>query len=229
VDRNLRLARAIGLRVDPPEFPLGLAQAEFASAADRLSRAAGRSLPSFIAVIPGARWNSKRWPAQRLADLVDRLEREGFPPCLLLGGPDDRQLATQIGAACKAPVLDLVGQTSLRELAAFIKLADLVICHDSGPMHMAAALDKPLVAIFGPTSPDRTGPYGKSAGVVRLPLPCSPCYQRDCPLGHHQCLRELSVDLVLRKVREVWPARPQSPLEPGSRLPAGQVGDRPRI
>ncbi len=204
VDKNLRLARALGLPVNPPVFPLGLRSAELAAARQLIGEAAGRPLDSFTAVIPGARWETKRWPAERLAELIDRMHAEELPPSVLLGAPADRAFADRVASACRVPLVDLAGRTSLRDLSAAITLADLIVCHDSGPMHIAAALGRPLVAIFGPTSPARTGPYSDAARVVSLPLPCAPCHRRECPLGHHDCLRKLDVAAVLGKVREIW-------------------------
>ncbi len=185
-------------------FPLGLRHEELAAARRLLADAAGRPLDTFMALLPGARWESKRWPGDRFAALIDRLHAEGLPPVVLAGGSDDRTLAEQIASACAAPVTNLVGRTTLRELSALLALSTLVICQDSGPMHIAAALDKPLVALFGPTSPARTGPYSWAARVVALPLDCAPCYRRQCPLGHHACLKRLEVDAVLAAVRERW-------------------------
>lgn len=211
VDKNLCLARAVGLPVDAAAFPLALRADELAAARGLLSDAAGRPLDAFVAVIPGARWEAKRWRPERLARLIDRLHQEGLPPCVLLGAAGDRAFADQLIGFRRTPVADLVGRTSLRELAAVIALADLVICHDSGPLHIAAALNKPIVAIFGPTSPARTGPYCQAARVVSLPLECAPCYQRQCPLGHHDCMQQLDIETVLNNVRELWsPARAQA-------------------
>ncbi len=207
VEKNLHLARALSLKVDPPAFPLGLRDAEQRALRERLAGAAGRPVARFIAVLPGARWDTKRWRADRFAELIDRLHADGFPPCVLLGAPADRAFADQILAQCSTAVIDLIGRTSLRELSAALALADLVVCHDSGPMHLAAALGKPLVAIFGPTSPARTGPYCPTARVVALPLACAPCYRRQCPLGHHHCMQQLSVAAVLDNVREQWARR----------------------
>lgn len=187
-----------------PRFPLGLRTEELAAARHLVAAAAGGPLDAFIALLPGARWESKCWPADRFAALIGRLSTAGFPPVVLLGGPDDRTLADKIASACAAPVINLVGLTSLRELSAVLALASLVICQDSGPMHIAAALDKPLVALFGPTNAARTGPYSAAARVVALPLDCAPCYRRHCPLGHHACMERLEVALVLAAVRERW-------------------------
>jgi lipopolysaccharide heptosyltransferase II len=207
VERNLTLAGALGLPVEPALFPLGLRADELATARARLAQAAGEPLTEFVAVLPGTRWESKRWPAERLAELIDRLHADGLPRCVLLGAPDERSFSDPVRAAAHTPTVDLVGRTSLRELTALLALASLVICHDSGPMHIAAALHKPLVAIFGPTNPVRTGPYSDSARVVALPLECAPCYRRRCLLGHHNCMQSLQVDTVAQQVREVWATR----------------------
>jgi lipopolysaccharide heptosyltransferase I len=204
VEKNLYLARSIGVQVEAATFPLNLDAPECSAARHLVAQAAQRPIPHFVAVLPGARWDTKRWPAERWAHLIDRLSHEGWPPCVLLGAPVERATADAILAACSTPVIDLVGRTSVRELAAVLAVAELIVCHDSGPMHIAAALGKPMVALFGPTNPARTGPYDQSARVVALPLPCVPCYQRRCPLGHHNCMQQLDVQTVLQHVRETW-------------------------
>lgn len=207
VDKNLHLAKALCPRLGVggvASFPLGLRHEELAAARRLLADSAGRPLDTFIVLLPGARWESKRWPADRFAALIDRVHAEGLPPVVLAGGPDDRTLAEQIASACAAPATNLVGRTTLRELSALLALSALVICQDSGPMHIAAALNKPLVALFGPTNPSRTGPHSPAARVVALPLDCAPCYRRQCPLGHHACLKRLEVDAVLAALRERW-------------------------
>ncbi len=200
VDRNLHLARALGLPVDPPLFPLGVRRDELDAARRMLANAAGEPVEAFTAVLPGARWDTKRWRIDRFAELCDRLHAQGLPRCVLLGSPDERTYSDALAAAARAPVLDLVGRTSLRELTALLALSALVICNDSGPMHIAAALRRPVVAIFGPTNAARTGPYGETAHVVSLPLPCSPCYRRQCPLGHHDCMQKLATEVVWQAV-----------------------------
>lgn len=202
VEKNLCLARALGLPVDPPEFPLALNTTEHDATRRLLSELADRPIEHFIALVVGARWDSKRWRAARLAALVNALAQEGLPPVVLLGAPDDRAFADQITAHISVPVVDAVGRTTLRQLCAALSLADLVICHDSGPMHVAAALSKPIVAIFGPTNPARTGPFCNTARVVSLGLSCAPCYERTCPLQHHNCMAALDAELVLRHVRD---------------------------
>jgi len=200
VDRNLALLRALGLPSERPQFPLAVRPEERAAARSLLTRAAGEAVGPFTAVIPGARWETKRWPAERFAELIDRMHAAGLPRCVLLGAPADRAAAAAVAAACHRRPIDLVGLTTLRELVALLELADRVVGHDSGPLHIAAALGKPIVALFGPTNPARTGPYCDSATVVTCAVPCAPCYRRVCPYGHHDCLRRLEVETVLAAI-----------------------------
>lgn len=202
VERNLALIRAMNIPAGAAEFPLAVTDAERAAAANLLaSAAAGRPLERFIAVLPGARWKSKQWPPASFAAAIDALQADGAA-CVLLGAPDERPLADEIIRACRGAPLDLVGRTNLRELTAVLSLAERVICCDSGPMHIAAALGRPIVAIFGPTSPQRTGPVGPHSRVARELLPCSPCYRKTCPLGHHACMRDMPAERILEMVRE---------------------------
>jgi heptosyltransferase-1 len=211
VDRNRHVARQLGLPVDPPRFPLGLSGADHQAAAAQLVDAGLAPETPLLAIVPGARWVTKRWPAAHWAALLNQLHADGLPTPVILGGPGDRDFVDDMVASAAVPVVDLVGATSLRELAALLARAALVVCHDSGPMHVAAALDRPLVALFGPTNPARTGPYAARARVVARDLDCMPCYRRQCPLDHHDCLRVLSVDVVARAVRESWTGEPTSP------------------
>ena len=203
VDKNLAVVRALGLPIDQPEFPLGLRAAERDEAEELLAQVAGERVESFTAVIPGARWESKLWPAEKIAALIDRIHAASLARCVLLGAPDERDFAERVLAACQSNVIDLVGRTSLRQLAALLDLAERVVCHDTGPLHIAAALGKPTVAIFGPTNPARTGPYSDAARVVAHPLGCAPCYRRVCPYGHQNCRRPLEVETVLAEVRSL--------------------------
>ena len=198
VERNAQLARAIGLQVDPLEFPMALTEAETARAMEKLAPLEGQP---FTAILPGTRWASKQWPVANFAELLDQLDG----PSVLLGAPDETHLGEQIRQATSAQPLDLIGRTSLRELVAILSRAGRIVCCDSGPMHIAAALGRPLVALFGPTYAERTGPFSEAAVVLQRPLPCRPCRKRVCPLGHQDCLRQLSGALVAERVREQLP------------------------
>lgn len=158
--------------------------------------------PSII-INPGARWLNKRWPAEHFATLV-RLLASDLPDhhFTILGGRGDEEMGRRI--ACVAPdrCLDLTGKTTLPEMIEIIRAADLMVTNDTGPMHAAAALGKPVVALFGPTEPRRTGPYGQVSETLRIQLPCVPCMKARC---HYEkpmeCLRAISPERVQREVR----------------------------
>jgi len=200
VERNIAVVRALGIDILTPAFPLGVRPEESRAARELLLRASGRDVRRFTAVLPGARWESKRWPSDKLGALIDRMHAEGHPQCVLLGAPDEQAVAASVAASCRSGVIDITGWTDLRQLTALLELADSVICHDSGPMHIAAALNKPTTAIFGPTNPARTGPFSEAARVASHAVECAPCYRRVCPQGHHRCMRDLEVDAVFQQV-----------------------------
>jgi lipopolysaccharide heptosyltransferase II len=143
----------------------------------------------YAALCPGAEYGpAKRWPY--FAELSRRLPQ----PAITLGGPRDREHAESIQGR------NLVGATTLDEAIELLAGAALVVSNDSGLMHVAAALGRPQVALFGSSSPKHTPPLSARAKVLWLGLECSPCYARECPLGHFRCMRELDVDRVLAEL-----------------------------
>lgn len=164
-------------------------------------RKADRRSPGspLILMSPGARWESKRWPSERFAQLADGLIERDRATVALIGSPSERPLAEVIRAQMRETPLLLAGQTSLKQLAALMEEAGLLVTNDSGPMHLAAAMGTPVVALFGPTSPLRTGPYGAGHRVLQKKLPCVPCFKRRCP-EDHRCLRSLEVAEVLEQI-----------------------------
>ncbi len=158
-----------------------------------------------ILLQPGARWKNKRWPAKYFSELVRALAQK-FPDArfAVLGDKGDQPLGEMILQAAPEKVLNLCGATSLPEMIEWVRRCDLLITNDTGPMHVAAALGKPLVALFGPTEPRRTGPYGQLQNVLRLNLPCSPCLKSDCSIEKtDECLRGLSPALVFARVEKL--------------------------
>ena len=146
----------------------------------------------YVALCPGAEYGpAKRWPY--FADLAARLQR----PAVLLGSANDTAAAAGIGGE------NLVGRTTLDEAIDLIAGAQLVVTNDSGLMHVAAALGRPLVALFGSSSPEKTPPQPGRSRVLWLKPECSPCYARECPLGHFRCMREISVDMVLAELERL--------------------------
>lgn len=203
-DRNWRLAQCVGLEDAPLRFDLQLAGKDRDAAKEVLTRHGWDAARRMIAVLPGARWETKLWAPQRFARVIDGLHRGGAARCVLLGGESERDRCRDVIEACDDPPLDLCGQTPLRTLAAMIERADVTLCHDSGPMHIAVALGRPLVCLIGPTNPKRTGPYHRPESVIRVDLDCAPCYLRkmsQCQF-EHRCMRDLSAELVENAARE---------------------------
>jgi lipopolysaccharide heptosyltransferase II len=159
--------------------------------------------PQLIALQPGARWPNKRWPAEKFAELV-RLTAYHFPAArfAILGDAGDKPLGEIILRAAPERCLNLCGEASLPEMIEWLRLCDLMVTNDTGPMHVAAALGKPLVALFGPTEPRRTGPYGQLENVLRIELPCSPCLKSRCHCEKpNECLNAISPAMVFERVR----------------------------
>jgi heptosyltransferase-1 len=153
----------------------------------------------FVAVNPVALWETKLWEDNKFAELCDRVRQELGIGVILTGseaGPLDR-----ICAQMKTAAVNLGGRTTLRELACLYSDASLVITTDSGPMHLAAAVGTPVVALFGPTDPARTGPYGPGHRIIRCGLSCSPCFRKHCKAP--RCMTEISVEDVFATVKEV--------------------------
>ena len=157
--------------------------------------------PKLILLQPGARWENKRWPTEHFCELVRTLG-EKFPDAsfAVLGSKDDKALGEKILQAAPKKVLNLCGATSLLEMIEWVRRCDLLITNDTGPMHVAAAIGRPLLALFGPTEPRRTGPYGQLENVLRIELPCSPCMKSDCHFSKpDECLRSLPPALVAQR------------------------------
>ena len=174
------------------------------------SKMANRTARAWIALQPGARWPNKRWPVGNFAELV-RLLAEDFPDArfAILGDAGDKPLGEIISRAAPERCLNLCGQTSLPEMVEWLRLCDLMITNDTGPMHVAAALGKPLVALFGPTEPRRTGPYGQLENVLRIDLPCSPCMKSHCAYEKpNECLNAISPAMVFERVQKQLQSSP---------------------
>ena len=169
-------------------------------------KVAGRELARtehWIALQPGARWLTKRWPVEYFAELV-RLLANHFRNTrfAILGDRKDKPLGEIILRAVPERSLNLCGETSLPEMVEWLRLCDLMVTNDTGPMHIAAALGKPLIALFGPTEPRRTGPYRQLDGVLRIALPCSPCLKSHCDYEKlNECLNALSPRMVFESAR----------------------------
>ncbi|MCR4438776.1 MAG: lipopolysaccharide heptosyltransferase II [bacterium] len=166
-----------------------------------LSRAGFLSRPMRVAVVPGAGFFTKRWLPERFAEVADALAARHGRGTLLLGDANDRPIAAEVLAHMQHKPVDMVGALSLMESAAALSCCDLVLCNDTGLMHIATALRKKVVAIFGPTT-EELGffPFGPRSRVVQKELPCRPCSHigsRRCPKRHFRCMRDISAAEVL--------------------------------
>lgn len=145
---------------------------------------------------PGAEYGpAKRWPARHFAALARKLAETGYA-IWLFGSPKDHAIAEEIAQLAPGVCRNLCGATSLGQAIDLLALADFVVCNDSGLMHVAAALDRPLVTLYGSSSPGFTPPLSDQADILSLRLDCSPCFKRDCPLGHLHCLNKLLPEQV---------------------------------
>ncbi len=184
-DRYLKILAALGVATSPIEYPFAVDERDRAHV-EKLVPAGMK----YAVLLPGTNWATKRWPVEKFARLVAPLKQRFGLEVIIAGGVDVEELAVRIPEA-----RNLVGKTNLRQLVALLDRADLVVANDSGPMHIAAALGRPLVTMYGPTNPVRTGPYGRDDAVLRLDIPCSPCYARRC--SHQSCLQWLGIEPVL--------------------------------
>ena len=205
----LRLARAAG-GIALPGRDLVTAPEDRMAATRILSAAGWDGRPLVVINAGSAAGDAKRWTPngwrELLADLL-----AGGAAVALVGSPADRSLAEAIAAGLSPRPFVLAGQTSVAELLGLLERASLVVSGDSGPLHLAAALGVPVVAIHGPSDPRISGPRSRRSAVVRLNLPCSPCYDAtypaECPLGHHRCMRDLTSARVAGAVEPLLPLR----------------------
>jgi heptosyltransferase-2 len=145
---------------------------------------------------PGAEYGpAKRWPTAYYADIAQRLQQHGYA-VWLIGSAKDKPVADEIDRLAGSTCNNLCGNTDLGDAIALLSCAQLVISNDSGLMHLAAALDRPMLALFGSSSPQFTPPLSAHAHVVKIDIECSPCFKRECPLGHFNCMVQLTPDMV---------------------------------
>jgi len=203
-DKNYAVAEMLGFAGVQMDFQIAVTQDDRQQAGRLLEDAGVEPNARYAVLVPATRWETKCWPAERFGRLADAIRKRHRLDSVLVGGATDVEVADIAVAASNSAAGNLCGKTTLRQLAALIDGASIVVTADSTPMHMAAALGRPLVALFGPTNPSRTGPYGRAPDVQRLRLDCSPCYLRklrQCSRGH-ACMQGLTVDDVLAAVNK---------------------------
>ncbi len=202
IDRYLWLSDLLGLDDAPADMTVYVSAAAEVRVRNLLAERELLHRPLAV-LVPGTIWGTKHWRAQGFADVGSYLLQKRHD-VVIVGGRGDRLRCQAVAAACRG-AYNLAGQTSLGELAALIKRAAICVTNDSGPMHLAVALGRPVVSIFGPTDPVWVGPYGHPHAVVRAELPCSPCYLRrlkDCP-HDHACMKDVTAAMVIERVNMV--------------------------
>ena len=201
VERYAQLAEAPDAPLPRP-LPDPRMRADPATVARTLASLGLSADPAPVAFCPGAEFGpAKRWPTTHFAALARLLAARGRP-VWLVGGKKDAPIAAEIAAAAPGAVVDLCGRTSLDQAVDLLAASACVVTNDSGLMHVSAALGRPLVALFGSSSPGYTPPLSDKARVLTLKLECSPCFKRECPLGHFKCLNDLRPEAVLATVNE---------------------------
>jgi heptosyltransferase I len=202
IDHYQSAGALLGFDNGPTDFSFRIPQ-EAQDRIDSLFRRHGIGGARPVVIAPRGNWETKSWPDEKSAEIARHFLRRG-QAVVLVGAPRERAVGENIARLAPGAV-DLTGETSLSELAALLSRAALCIAHDSGPLHLAVALDRPVVALFGPSDPVWAGPYHRDNAVVRAGLPCSPCYLRrlrNCVHGH-ACMNELSAPAVIERAEDM--------------------------
>ena len=200
LERELILLEQIGISSKSVVYDLPISSENDAEAIGLLHQQGLGEHDPLIAINPMAKWPTKLWDHQRFAEVADRLMKEGCRVAFT-GSGDDQEQIDHICRQMARQAIRLDGKTSLKTLAAVYRRSRVLLSTDSGPMHIAAAVGTPVVALFGPTAPWRTGPYGEQHQVIRLGLSCSPCFKKRCLTTEYEeraCLRRITVDEVVQ-------------------------------
>lgn len=196
VDENLDIVRFLGLPLLPVAFPIEIVAKPLTECEPR------------VALIPVSRRANKNWELSRFTETARQLRVEDHASIYLFGGDADRATCETIrkdldSTPGEGRIINLAGATTLVEMGAWFKSMNLVIVNDSGPLHMAVALGVPVVSLFGPTDPKRTGPYGAGHAVCASDVACRPCFARVCPLPSVDCMDRIPVSAVVEASRKV--------------------------
>ena len=217
VDRYAALAAPAGEQPAPASPPVLVPNVENRNA--QVAALALNATRGVAALCPGAEYGpAKRWPAEQFAALAEKFLAAGLG-VWLIGSPNDKAIGKAIVDAsgdAGRTIVDLTGRTDLGTAVDLLSLASIVVSNDSGLMHAAAAVGAPLVALFGSSSPTYTPPMSANAKIARIDIECSPCFRRECPLGHFKCMRELTPATVYDLARSAL-ARPSSVADAESR------------
>jgi len=198
IDRYLQIASYLGARLVKWKGRIPVSDADRESLGQKLV-VQGLDGQGLVAINPMAKWTTKCWDLERFALLADRIVAEFPYKVVFTGSMEDRSVVTDIINMMNGEAFNFAGETTLKELSTLYEKCRLLITTDTGPMHMASAMGCPVVALFGPTAPWRTGPYGAGHHIIRDPMVCSPCFKKGC--SHKTCMREISPEQVFKSVR----------------------------
>ena len=193
--RSLMLINALGIKSKEIEYKIPVSN-HTRSITDELLKLHGIKNPGIlVAINPVAKWKTKLWDNRKFALLADRLIEKYNASVIFTGSQSDRSTIENIMSCMSQSAVNLAGETSLKTLAALYEKTKFLISTDTGPTHMAAAVGTPVIALFGPTAPWRTGPFGSEHKILRSGLDCSPCFRRNC--STIDCMRQISVKQVM--------------------------------
>jgi lipopolysaccharide heptosyltransferase II len=204
VDRNLTLAAHVGADFAKPVFRLP----DFSEETERMQKVLAEAgvgpKDTVIAVAPVDRLRLRSWPLERFAEAAFRLAESEGAKIVLLGTADQRDILRPFAERLPTGLINLVGRTTVRELAVVLRRAQLLLANDSAPLHLAAALGTPVIGLYGPTNVVRARPYGEGHRAIRVELPCSPCEQKACSNKiQYECLMGINVNDVVTAAQEV--------------------------
>jgi len=204
VDRNIELARALGVQVGPDDLALDVTD-EGRRGADAALRAAGIEPGAYFLLVPGTRWENKLYPVRHWRKVAAALA--GVAPVAVAGAAEEADLCRAVIDGADGRVLNLAGRTSLAELTALVASARTVVCCDSAANLIAPAVGTPFVTLIGPTRPERTGPYGRRGTALAADIPCLGCLKRRC--GHVTCMQWIEPERVVQAaLQSAEPAPP---------------------
>jgi len=210
IDLYLKFAEYLGCRSTSWNGNIPVSRNDKRTIDHLLDKAADNERPLVI-INPMAKWKTKLWEPERFALLADRLQDDLSCEVFFTGSGNDRKTIEDISRIMKKEPVNLAGRTSLKELAYLFSKSKVLVSTDTGPMHIAAAMGCPVVALFGPTAPWRTGPYGQGHRVIRAEVDCSPCFKKKC--DHMRCMKEITVEEVFEATKDIIlndnPGKPQ--------------------
>ena len=201
LSRGMMLLDAVGIPTNEVEYKLPVSDHDRKKIDELMKQHGINGERSLIAINPVAKWETKLWPNKKFAELADMLVDQYNLKIVFTGGIKDYSIIQTITSSMKGRAINFAGKTTLTELAALYEKAALVISTDTGPMHLAAAVETPVVALFGPTAPWRTGPYGTGHQIITAELECSPCFKRRCETT--ECMYQISAKQVMAAVKKI--------------------------